>query len=471
MANLIAPDVRRQPVSVTRKMSASLPGLRKLAQDKGLKIHHLGAGYPHPEVSDPREFLDAQQAYLEQMTANEGLNDPLALPEHTREEFAYGDTLGPMRTRQIFSRVYGGDWQTRMKPELLVPTVGATGGISLVCSIFENSGTPLAYITDAPTYAGFMARAGLCQHAAIYSVEMDDEGPRPEVFKNQIRAAREAGRFVPFYYTIPDGHNPAGFSFSAHRREAILNIARDEGILIVEDAPYLYINFAEQADRVMPFLSLDPAQTVHLFTGSKIGFPGPRVAFLYSEAELEIAEGATATLAELALVQSSADILFHNPAAFRGFEALLHERKRADEPFTERDSLWPVAEGKLEVYRENRAIMLRGFNKELGAHKDLFHWTVPAAGFFSVFTFLGGGVRTDDDFIQAMVADYGLVVIPMYDFYPPDARVRNPAAGYDQLRISFCFSESTGEQRRKDLTEAIDVFCNAVKQIAGISGN
>ena len=210
---------------------------------------------------------------------------------------------------------------------------------------------------------------------------------------------------------------------------------------------------------------------MHLFTGSKIGFPGPRVAFLYSEAELEIADGAAATLAELALVQSSADILFHNPAAFRGFEALLHERAGVDEPFTERESLWPVAEGKLEVYRENRAIMLHGFDEALGAHKDLFHWTVPAAGFFSVFTFLGGGVRTDDDFIQAMVADYGLVVIPMYDFYPPDARERNPDAGFDQLRLSFCFSESTGEQRRKDLSEAVAAFCNAVKQIAGISGN
>ena len=30
-----------QPVSVTRKMAASLPGLRELAVSKGLKMHHL----------------------------------------------------------------------------------------------------------------------------------------------------------------------------------------------------------------------------------------------------------------------------------------------------------------------------------------------------------------------------------------------------------------------------------------------
>ena len=68
MTNLIAPGLKRMSVSVTRKMSASLPGLRKLAQDKGLKIHHLGAGYPHPEVTDPREFLEHEAAYLAHLT-------------------------------------------------------------------------------------------------------------------------------------------------------------------------------------------------------------------------------------------------------------------------------------------------------------------------------------------------------------------------------------------------------------------
>ena len=464
MTNLIAPGLKRMSVSVTRKMSASLPGLRKLAQDKGLKIHHLGAGYPHPEVTDPREFLEHEAAYLAHLTELEGVNNPSVLPENLREAFSYGDTLGPLSTRQVFARVYGNDWNLELKPECLIPTVGATGGISLICSVFENAGLPLAYLTDAPTYAGFMARAGLCQQAKIYSVEMDAEGPIPSMFEQQIRAARAAGRFVPFYYTVPDGHNPAGFSFSAKRRLEILAICRREGILIVEDAPYLYINFAAPEDRQQSFVSLDPQQTVHLFTGSKIGFPGPRVAYLYSEASIQIDNGEQASLAELALLQASADILFPNPAAYLGFEALLHE---AD--FSERRSLWPVAEEKLVVYRENREIMLQGFEANLGAYPNLFHWTVPMAGFFSVFTFVAGTVRTDDEFILQMVTDYGLVVIPMYDFYPPDARIRNPSAGFNQLRISFCFSESAGEQRRKDLREAVETFCRAVKKLAGVS--
>ncbi len=468
MANLNAPDIVLQPVSVTRKMSASLPRLRDLAQSKGLKIHHLGAGYPHPEVTDPRGFLEHQAAYFAHLEAAEGLNDPAAVPEYLRESFSYTDTLGPVSTRQTFAAVYGRDWGTEIDPQKLIPTVGATGGINLMCSLAERPGKPVAYITDAPTYAGFTARVGLCQHATIFSVEMDDEGALPDVMRAQIRAARDAGYFVPFYYTVPDGHNPAGFSFSQARREALLEVAVDEGILIVEDAPYVYISFADASDRPRPFFAMAPAQTVHLFTGSKIGFPGPRVGFLYSEAELAIAGGETVALAELALTEASSDVLFQNPASLRGFEALLHEP--ADSGFKPIASMWQLAEGKLAVYRENRQILLEVLEEELGQYPQHFRWTTPAAGFFSVFTFLDDGVCTDDAFIENLVADHGVVAIPMYDFYPRDARERDAQAGLDQLRLSFCFSESTGEARRRDLREAVKAFCAAARDVAGVGG-
>ena len=348
-------------------------------------------------------------------------------------------------------------------PDQLLPTVGATGGINLICSMAERPGQPVAYITDAPTYAGFTARAGLCQHARIYSVDMDDEGAIPEQFVAQIKQARLDGYFVPFYYSIPDGHNPAGFSFSQQRREVLLRIAQEMGVLIVEDAPYVYISYASQEERPKPFFAMDPAQTVHLFTGSKIGFPGPRVGFFYSEATLSIAGGKEVSLTEMALSESSSDMLFQNPGALRGFEAMLH-----DDAFNQRESMWPLAHKKLEVYRENREIMLSMLDDELGAYPEHFSWTRPGAGFFCVFTFKSGEITTDDAFIESFVAQYGIVVIPMYDFYPADAKERDPRAGLDQLRLSFCFSESVGDERRRDLTAAVAAFCSAVKELAGI---
>ena len=461
--NLRAENVRLQPVSVTRKMAASLPGLRATALERGLKIHHLGAGYPHPEVTDPKSFIEGAQRWFDHLAAAEGRNDPAATPEFLREAYAYTDTLGPRGPRESFASVYGSDWGIQMDPDRLLPTMGATGGISLLCSTFERSGEPIAYLTDAPTYAGFLARSTLCQHAAIYSVDMDEDGPIEAQFKEQIARARADGYFVPFYYSVPDGHNPAGFSFSDKRREAILSIARQEGILIVEDAPYVYISYADAADRPKPFAAMDPGQTVHLFTGSKIGLPGPRVGFAYTEAMIEVADGGQVALTDLLLTEAAADVLFQNPQALRAFESLLRE-----DDGSLRQSLWPIADQKLEIYAENRQIVLDGLEQGLGGYPDRFSWTQPEAGFFTVFTFTGGQVRTDDAFVERMVAEHGVVVVPMYDFYPPDARKRNPNAGYDQLRLSFCFTESTGEQRREDLRQAVAAFSAAAKQVAGI---
>ncbi|MCP5179079.1 MAG: aminotransferase class I/II-fold pyridoxal phosphate-dependent enzyme [Pseudomonadales bacterium] len=460
MSNLYAPRVRQQPVSVTRKMAASLPGLRAAAERNGLRIHHLGAGYPHPEVTDPRGFLEHQARYFAHLDAQEGRNDPTALPEYLREMYSYTDTLGPRAARAAFAGAYGNDWGIRLNPDRLIPTVGATGGIHLACSLFEHAGEPVAYITDAPTYAGFTARADLCQHARIYSVEMDTEGADPDGLRRQIRQARADGYFVPFYYTIPDGHNPAGFSFSQRRRLEILTVLREEGVLILEDAPYVYISFAAAGHRPTPFVALAPEQTIHLFTGSKIGYPGPRVGFVYSEAMLTIEGGRQVAFTDLALTEAAAAILFQNPAALRGFEALMH-----DADFQPRASLWPLADEKLAVYRENRTLLLDGLNAGLGDSPDRFRWTVPEAGFFSVFTFLDEHVRTDEAFTEALVAKYGVVAIPMADFYPRDARQRNPRAGLDQLRLSFCFSESVGDDRRRDLTEAVAAFCRAAKAV------
>ncbi|HAK53015.1 MAG TPA: hypothetical protein DCM54_14085 [Gammaproteobacteria bacterium] len=461
--SLIASSLMQQPVSVTRKMAASLPRLRQLATEKGLKIHHLGAGYPHPEVTDPRGFLEHKTRYFAHLAAASGINNPDDIPEYLRESYAYTDTLGPVSVRENFAKVYGADWKVHMNPDHLLPTVGASGGINLMCSLFERPGVEIAYITDAPTYAGFIARAQLADQTRIYSVEMDEQGPIVDSLKRQIDTARADGRLVPFYYTVPDGHNPAGFSFSKKRREEILEVMREYGVLIVEDAPYVYISYAKEQDRPQPFFAMDSGVTVHLFTGSKIGFPGPRVGFLYTEATVEISRAEVINLSNLLLTESSADILFHNPEALYGFEAILH-----DENMELRHSLWPVADEKLKVYRENREIILDGLEDGLGAYPERFSWTIPESGFFTVFRFHDRNIASDDAFVEQLVSEFGIVVIPMYDFYPEDARQRNPRAGLDELRLSFCFSESYGKARRQDLAEAVSAFCDAVLTLTGI---
>lgn len=462
-ATLILPGIRTQPTSVTRKMAAALPGLREIATQKGLKIHHLGAGYPHPEVTNPRLFIERTDRWFAHLAKQEGLNDPKELPTFLRDAYAYTDTMGPVGPRESFARVYGNDWGVQIDPAHLIPTIGATGGIALLCSVFERMGTEIAYITDAPTYAGFLARATLNQQASIYSIPMDREGADPDALRDQIRNARADGKLVPFYYTVPDGHNPAGFSFSMERRQELLRVAEEENILIAEDAPYLYINYNTDRKANRPFVSLNPERSVHLFTGSKIGLPGPRVGFVYSDATVSVDNGSEIALTELLLSESSSAILFHNPLSLLTFEALLRNNDGAV-----RESLWPLAEEKLEIYRENREIVLGGLEEGLGPYRDYFDWTLPDAGFFCAFSINQKSLRVDDVFTNGLVEKYGVVVVPMYGFYPDDFLERSPNAGYDQLRLSFCFTESAGDDRRRDLREAVSAFCHAMKKECGL---
>ena len=43
--------------------------------------------------------------------------------------------------------------------------------------------------------------------------------------------------------------------------------------------------------------------------------------------------------------------------------------------------MWPLAESKLVVYRENREILLEVLEQELGQYREYFSWTLPDGGF------------------------------------------------------------------------------------------
>ena len=85
-----------------------------------------------------------------------------------------------------------------------------------------------------------------------------------------------------------------GFSFSqAPSRSDIGSRAATKGFLIVEDAPYVYISYAEAVSRGRnPFFAMAPDQTVHSVHGLQDRVSRDRgSASFYSQAILEIADG------------------------------------------------------------------------------------------------------------------------------------------------------------------------------------
>ena len=120
------------------------------------------------------------------------------------------------------------------------------------------------------------------------------------------------------------------------------------------------------------------------------------------------------------------------------------------------------------VYGDNRRILLEGLQRYLGDWPDDFGWTVPGAGFFSVFTFKKRQLRTSQELVERLVAEHGVVTIPMFGFYPEDARERDPGVGLDQLRLAFSYGERVGEGRRADMEEAVRAFAGAVRHGCGL---
>ncbi len=443
-------------MSVTRQLAAALTELRAT----GATIHHLGAGYPNPQVSDPTFYRLQTDRYLEAQVDLWNIN-PAKL---YGEIYGYTDTMGPRSAREAFAKVYGNDFGATIDPDHVVPTTGASGGIDLLCALFEARAPKLAYIVDAPTYPGFLTRAARHRDVAFYSVEMDAEGPIPESLRERIRAARSDGFFVPFYYTVPDGHNPAGISFSQRRREEIYRVLQNENILLVEDSPYTYISFTPPGERPKPFLSIDTdGRVVHLFTASKIGLPGPRVGFAIAQGKIEIAGQKTVPLSQLLATTSASSILMHNPQALRGFEAYLHDRN-----LNLRASLWPVAEEKIRVYGENRAILLNGLVAFFGVGSDIARWTIPGAGFFSVITFLDGRLPPSPQLAERLLKEHRVTTVPMVDFYPQDARTRDPQAGMNQLRLAFSFTEGVGDARRREMETAVEIFSRGIHSMVAV---
>lgn len=48
-------------------------------------------------------------------------------------------------------------------------------------------------------------------------------------------------------YTIPNGSNPLGTTTTLPRKLEILKIARESGILLVEDDPYAFLYYGQEA--------------------------------------------------------------------------------------------------------------------------------------------------------------------------------------------------------------------------------
>lgn len=156
----------------------------------------------------------------------------------------------------------------------VVVTTGSQQALDLIAKLFLDSGDVV--LAESPSYVGAMGIFRSYQ-AEVSHIAMDADGMIPAALVERIAALRAAGRRIKFLYLIPNFHNPAGVTLSWERRLEIIEIARREGVLIVEDNPYGLLWFDRPAPHAMRSVETDGI--VYLGSFSKTLAPGFRIGW------------------------------------------------------------------------------------------------------------------------------------------------------------------------------------------------
>ncbi len=285
-------------------------------------------------------------------------------------------------------------------PDDLVVTVGSQQAVDLVTRIFCDPGDVV--LCEAPSYVGALGvfKAFQCE---VVHVAMDAHGLVPEHLREAIAAVKAAGKRIKFLYTIPNFHNPAGVTLSAARRAEVLDIARAEDILILEDNPYGLLGFDSDP---LPALRAHEAEgVIYLGSFSKTFSPGMRVGWALAP---------HAVREKLVLAQEAATLC---PPSFSqmAISTYLHQH----------DWQGQIKQMR-EMYRERRDAMMTALADFMPASCS---WNRPEGGFF-VWLTLPPGIDGKAMLPRAVTARVA---------YVPGTAFFADGFGSNAIRLSFCY--------------------------------
>jgi DNA-binding transcriptional MocR family regulator len=151
---------------------------------------------------------------------------------------------------------------------------GAQHGLAVAALATLQPGDVVA--VDALTYPGFRVLAET-QRLELVPLPAAADGPDLGALA-QLCVTRR----VRAVYTIPTLHNPLGWVTSEQSRRRLVSIAREHGLLIIEDAAYAYL--VEQPPP--PLAVLAPESTLYVSGLSKSVATGLRIGFVVAPKQL-----------------------------------------------------------------------------------------------------------------------------------------------------------------------------------------
>jgi 2-aminoadipate transaminase len=137
-------------------------------------------------------------------------------------------------------------------------------------------------LVEHSTYLGAL-QAWNAYQAEYLTVAMDDHGMRPR----ELEAALRSG--PKFIYALPNFQNPTGVTLSLERRRALIRLADQHGVPVLEDDPYGQLRY--EGDHLPSLVTLDAeyrgldrsvygGNVLYMSTFSKTLAPGLRLGWI-----------------------------------------------------------------------------------------------------------------------------------------------------------------------------------------------
>jgi len=275
----------------------------------------------------------------------------------------------------------------------LMMTSGGIDAVTLVAKSMLDPGDVVA--VEEPTYLGAVSGfAGFDAH--MRGVPMDPAG----LDVGALAALIASGTRPKLLYTIPDHQNPSGLTLDLHRRQDLVELCRQHGILIVEDVAYRDLGFYD--DPLPSLWSLAPDTVVQIGTFSKTIFPGIRLGWAAGPAEV---------IAQLVVAKQNSD----QCAGALG--------QRTVEEFLRGGLFQHQVQRERALYRVRGEAMVAALTEHMPQPAT---WTEPRGGFFTWLQV--PGIDTAD--LARTMAAQQVAFVPGAPFFAE--RVQ-----HDHLRLSF----------------------------------
>jgi 2-aminoadipate transaminase len=190
-----------------------------------------------------------------------------ALQNRGEQLLQYGPSTGFLPFRELI-----GNWFAVESDQVLAAN-GSLELIEFLCRLMIAPGDVV--FTEAPTYDRAITLFRR-HHAQIAGIPLEPDGPDMDALESALQ------RWVPkFFYVIPDFQNPAGATCSGSKRLRMVELARQYGFLLLEDAPYRLLRY--RGDPEESLFSLAPDRVLHMSSFTKLIAPGLRAGFIVGE--------------------------------------------------------------------------------------------------------------------------------------------------------------------------------------------